>query len=141
MCNLSLFFGKVVGALGSSALLTSDYNNQLFLGLGRRRFRAETARRMFDRLDCGDGYNYFLVDSSCSQRWRQEKLCRTSRNLLAGAPTRSCTASGQIYSEETPTEPGLRRQRGISLLHLNRTLVVLAAKQVSTCSHSQCLAA
>jgi hypothetical protein len=48
---------------------------------------------------------------------------------LAGAHTRSCTASGQISSEESPTEPGLCRRRGISPLRSNRTLVVLAAEQ------------
>jgi hypothetical protein len=41
--------------LGSSALLARDRDNQLFLGLGRRRVRAETARRTFDRLKFGDG--------------------------------------------------------------------------------------
>ena len=94
-------------ALGSSALLARNRNNQLFLGLGKFRIWAETARRTFDRLDFGDSCDYFLVNSSCSRRWRQEKPCRTSRNLLAGAPTRSCTASGQVSSEKTPTEPGL----------------------------------
>ena len=121
-------------ALGSSALLARDRVNQLFLGLERRRFWAETARRTFDRLNFGGGCNYFLVDSSCSRRQQQEKPCRTSRNLLAGALMRSCTASGQISSEETPTEPGLCQQRGISLLCLNRTLVVLAAEQVVSLS-------
>jgi hypothetical protein len=51
--------------LGSSALLARDRDNQLFLGLGRRRVRAETARGTFDRLDSGDGRDY-LVDGSCS---------------------------------------------------------------------------
>ena len=50
---------------------------------------------MFDHLDCGDGSNY-LVDGSCSRRWRQEKPCRTSRNLLAGTCTRSCTIYGHF---------------------------------------------
>ena len=58
-----------------------------------------------------------------------------------GACTRSCTASGQISSEETPTEPGLRRRRGISPLRSNRTLVVLAAEQVVSLSRLQRLAA
>ena len=128
-------------ALGSSALLARDRDNQLFLGLGRQWFWVEMACQTFNRLDFGDGCNYFLVNSSCSRRWRQEKPCRTSRNLLAGTPTRSCMASGQISYEETPTVPGLCQQRGISLLCLNRTLVVLAAKQVPTCSRVQRLAA
>ncbi len=118
-------------ALGSSALLARNRDNQLFLGLGRQRFQAETACRTFDRLDFGDGCDYFLVDSSCSQHQRQEKPCRTSRNLLVGAPTHSCMASGQIL------ELCLCRQRGISLLCSNRTLVVLAAKQVPTHSRAR----
>ena len=134
-------FGLEGDALGSSALLAHNRNNQLFLGLGKFRFWAETARRTFDRLDFGDSCDYFLVNSSCLQRWRQEKPCRTSRNLLAGAPMRLCMASGQISSEETPTEPGLCQGRGISLLCLNRTLVVLAEKQVPTHSCAQRLAA
>ncbi len=80
-------------ALGLSALLARDRDNQLFLGLGRRRVWAEMARRTFDCLDFRDGCNY-LVDGSCSQRRRQENPCRTSRNLLAGARTHSCTVSG-----------------------------------------------
>ena len=58
-------------ALGSSALLARDRDNQLFLGLGRRRVRAETARRTFDRLDSGDNGRDSLVDSSCSRRRRE----------------------------------------------------------------------
>ena len=58
-------------ALGSSALLARDRDNQLFLGLGRRRVRAETARRTFDRLDYGDNGRDSLVDSSCSRRRRE----------------------------------------------------------------------
>jgi hypothetical protein len=83
-------------ALGLSALLARNRDNQLFLSLGRRWFWAKTARRTFDRLDFGDGCDYFLVNSSCSQHRRQEKPCQTSRNLLAGAPTHSCMASEQI---------------------------------------------
>ena len=80
-------------ALGSSALLARGRDNQLFLGLGRQRFWAETARQTFNRLDFGDSCDY-LVNGSCLQRWRQEKPCQTSRNLLAGARTRLCTVSG-----------------------------------------------
>ncbi len=91
-------------ALGLSALLARNRDNQLFLGLGGQWFWAEMARRTFDRLNFGDGCNY-LVNGSCSQRRRQEKPCRTSRNLLAGAPTRSCTVSGQIsFQEKSPME-------------------------------------
>jgi hypothetical protein len=61
-------------ALGSSALLARDRDNQLFLGLGRRRVWAETARGTFNRLDSGDGRDY-LVDSSCSRRRQLEKAC------------------------------------------------------------------
>jgi hypothetical protein len=66
-------------ALGSSALLARDRDNQLFLGLGRRRVWAETARGTFDRLNSGDGRDY-LVDGSCSRRWQPEKACRTPKN-------------------------------------------------------------
>ena len=82
-------------ALGSSALLARNRDNQLFLSLGRRRVRAKKARRMFNRLNFGDGCNY-LVNGSCSRRWRQENPCQTSRNLLMGAHTRSCTVSRRI---------------------------------------------
>ena len=125
-------------ALGSSALLARDRDNQLFLGLGRQRVRAETARGMFDRLDFGDGCDY-LVDGSCLPRRRQEKPCQTSRNLLAGACTRSSTFSGRFSFEEKPTEFCLRQQGGIPLPRLIRTLVVLvvlAAEQVPTCSRA-----
>jgi hypothetical protein len=91
-------------ALGLSALLACNRDNQLFLGLGQQRFWAETARRTFDRLNFGDGCDY-LVDGSCSQHWQQDKPCQMSRNLLAGAPACSCTVSGQIsIQEKSPTE-------------------------------------
>ena len=73
--------------LGSSALLARDRIEDLFLGLEQRRVRAETACGTFDHFDFGDGHDY-LVDGSCSRCRRQEKPCRTSRNLLAGARTR-----------------------------------------------------
>jgi hypothetical protein len=105
-----LFLGLVGlegDALGLSALLARDRDNQLFLSLGRQRFWAKTACQMFDRLDFGDGCNY-LVDGSCSQRWRQEEPCRMSRNLLAGNCSRSympSMVSGQIsFQEKSPTE-------------------------------------
>jgi hypothetical protein len=98
-------------ALGSSALLARNRNNQLFLGLGRRRVRAETACNLFDRLDSGDGRD-FLVDGSCSRRRQLEKACRTSRTLLvAGACTRLHTASERISSRGLLAEPVLRRRR------------------------------
>jgi hypothetical protein len=65
--GLSLL-GLEVEALGSGALLARDHDNQLFLGLGRRRVRAETARRMFDRLDSGDNGRDSLVDGSSLAR-------------------------------------------------------------------------
>ncbi len=98
-------------ALGSGALFARDRDNQLFLGLGRRRVPAKTARGMFDRLNWGDGCDFF-VDGSCSQRRRrQEKPCRTSMNFLVGARTCSCTASGQISSQGLLAEPGLCQRR------------------------------
>ena len=58
-------------ALGSGALLARDHDNQLFLGLGRRRVWAETARRTFNHLDFGDNGRDSLVNSSCSQCRRE----------------------------------------------------------------------
>ena len=58
-------------ALGLGALLARDHDNQLFLGLGRGRVRAETARRTFNRLDFGDNGCDSLVDVSCSQHRRE----------------------------------------------------------------------
>jgi hypothetical protein len=66
-------------ALGSSALLARDHDNQLFFNLGRRRVWAETARETLDHLGFGDGRD-FVVDGSCSRRWQQEKACQTPRN-------------------------------------------------------------
>jgi hypothetical protein len=63
--------GLEVEALGLGALLACDHDNQLFLGLGRQRVWAETARQTFDRLDFGDNGRDSLVDSSCSQRQRE----------------------------------------------------------------------
>jgi hypothetical protein len=97
-------------ALGSSALLARDRDNKLFLGLGRRRVRAKTARNLFDRLDSGDGCD-FLVDGSCSRRQQLEKACQTSRTLLVGARTRSHTASERISSRGLLAEPVLCRRR------------------------------
>jgi hypothetical protein len=59
--------GKV---FGSSALLTRDRVEDFFLGLGRRRIRAETARQTFARLGFGEDGHDSLVDSSCSRRRR-----------------------------------------------------------------------
>ncbi len=116
--GLSLL-GLEVEALGLGALLARDHNNQLFLGLGRRRVRAETARNLFDRLDSGDGRD-LLVDGSCSRRRQLEKACRTSRTLLAGARTRLHTASERISSRGSLAEPVLRRRGGIPLPRLIR---------------------
>ena len=97
-------------ALGLSALLARDRDNQLFLGRGRRRVRAEMARRTFDRLDSGDGRDY-LVDGSCSQ-WRQlERACQTSRTLLVRTRTRTHTNSERISFQGLLAEQGLHRRR------------------------------
>jgi hypothetical protein len=56
-------------ALGSGALFARDSNNQLFLGLGRRRVPAETVRGMFNRLNWGDSCDFF-DNGSCLQRRR-----------------------------------------------------------------------
>ena len=126
---------------GSSALLARDRVEDLVLGLEQRRIRAETACRTFDCFDFGDGRNY-LVDGSCSRRRMQEKPCRTSRNLLAGTRTRSCTASERISSEGLLAEPVLHRRRSrrgeIPLPRSIRTLVVvLAAEQVPARSRAR----
>jgi len=104
-------FGLDVEALGLGALLARDHDNQLFLGVGRRRVWAETARQTFDRLDSGDNGRDSLVDSSCSQRRQLEKACRTSRTLLARARTHAHTTSERLSSRGLLAEPGLRRQR------------------------------
>jgi hypothetical protein len=97
-------------ALGLSALLARDHDNQLFLGLGRRRVWAEMAHGTSDCLGFGDGRDY-LVDGSCSRRRQLERACRTSRTLLVRARTRAHTASERISSRGSLAEPGLRRQR------------------------------
>ena len=142
-CRLGLSLVGLEGdALGSSALLARNRDNQLFLGLGRQRVRAETARGTFDHLDFGDGCDY-LVDGSCSRRRRQKNPCQRSRKLIADACTRSCTISGRFSFEEKPTL--CLRQRGeIPLPRSIWTLVVLvvlAAEQVPARSRAQCLAA
>ena len=96
--------------MGSSSLLARDRDNQLFLGLRRRRVWVETARGTFDCLDSGDGQNY-LVDGSCSRRRQLEKACRTSRTLLARARMRTHTAYERISSRGLLAEPGLHRRR------------------------------
>jgi hypothetical protein len=97
-------------ALGSSALLARDRDNQLFLGLVGRRVRAKTARGTFDCLDSGDGRDY-LVDDSCLRRRQLERACRTSRTLLVRTRTRAHMASERISSRGLLAEPGLRRRR------------------------------
>ncbi len=97
-------------ALGSSALLARNRDNQLFLGLGQQRVWAETTRGTFDCLNFGDGHNY-LVDGSCSRRRQLERACRTSRTLLVRACTRAHTASERISSLGSLAEPGLCRRR------------------------------
>jgi len=52
---------------GSSALLACDCIEDLFLGLGRRRVRAKTARQTFARLGFGEDGRNSSVDSSCSR--------------------------------------------------------------------------
>jgi hypothetical protein len=102
--------GLESNALGSSALLARNRDNQLFLGLGRRRVRAKMAHGTFDRLDSGDGRDY-LVDGSCSRRRQLERACRTSRTLLARARTRAHMTSERLSSRGSLAEPGLRRRR------------------------------
>ncbi len=55
---------------GSSALLARDRVEDFFLGLGRRRVRAEMAHRTFARLGFGEDGRESLVNSSCLRRWR-----------------------------------------------------------------------
>jgi hypothetical protein len=80
--------------------LARDRDNQPFLGLGRQQVRTETACRTVDCLAWRDGCGCdFFVDGSRSQRRRQEKPSRTSKNFVAGARTCSCTASKRISSQ------------------------------------------
>jgi hypothetical protein len=86
--------------------LARDRDNQTFLGLGRRRVPAETACETVNCLAWRDGCDFF-VDGSRSRRRRQEKPCQTSKNFVAGARTRLCTASKHISSQGSLAEPGL----------------------------------
>ena len=52
---------------GLSALLARDPIEDLFLGSGRQRVRAETACQMFARLGFGEDGQDSLVDSCCSR--------------------------------------------------------------------------
>ena len=121
-------------ALGSGALLARDHDNQIFLGLGRRRVRAETARRKFNRLDFGDNAATLWSTALARDAGGSKITAERQGTNLAGAHMCSCTASGQISSEETHTEPSLRQQRGIFPLCSNRTLVVLSEEQVVSLS-------
>ncbi len=132
--------------MGSSALLARDRDNQLFLGLGRRRVWAKTARKTFNRLNSGDGRDY-LVDGSCSQ-WRQlEKACRTSRTLLASARTCAHTTSERLSARGSLAEPGLHRRRRervprklLPRCSRSGTPVELFLEVLLPCSRSHCLA-
>jgi hypothetical protein len=133
-------------ALGSSALLACDHDNQLLLGLGRQRVWAKTARGTFDRLDSGDGHDY-LVDGSCSRRRQLEKACRTSRTLLASARTRAHTTSKRLSTRGSLAEPGLRRRRRervprelLPQCSRSGTPVELFLEVLLPCSRSHCLA-
>jgi hypothetical protein len=54
----------------SRALLARDHVEDLFLGLGEQRVRAEMARQMFACLGFGEDGRDSSVDSSCPQRRR-----------------------------------------------------------------------
>jgi len=58
-------------ALGLSALLARNRDNQLFLGLGRRWVWAKTAHQTFYRLDLGNDGRDSLVDGACSRHRRE----------------------------------------------------------------------
>ncbi len=96
-------------ALGLGALLARNHDNQLFLGLGRRQVWAETARQMFNRLDFGDNTATLWSTALACNAGGSKIPAECQGTNLAGAHSRSCTASGRISSEETPAEPGLRR--------------------------------
>jgi len=105
-----------LGPLGLEGdALARDRDNQPFLGLGRRQVPAETACEMVDCLAWRDGCDFF-VDGSRSQRRRQEKPFRTSKNFVAGARTRSCTASERISSQGSLAE---RRRRELAPCELS----------------------
>jgi hypothetical protein len=52
-------------ALGLDALMACNHDNQLFIGLGQRRDRAEMARRTFNCPDFRDNGHDSLRDGSC----------------------------------------------------------------------------
>ena len=86
-------------ALGSpSALWARDRDNQLFRGLGRRRVRADTARRTLDCLDLGDGRDSSVDGSACSRRRQLEEADRSSRTLLVRIRTHAHTTCERISS-------------------------------------------
>jgi hypothetical protein len=93
-----------------------DRDNQPFLGLGQRRVPAEAACETVDCLAWRRDGCDFLVDGSRSRRRRQEKPYRTSKNFVAGARTRSCTASERISSQGLLAE---LRPRELSLRELS----------------------
>ncbi len=81
-------------ALGSGALLAHDHDNQHFLGLGRQRVRAETARQTFNRLDFGDNATTLWSTALARDAGGSKIPAGRQGTNLAGAHTRSCTASG-----------------------------------------------
>jgi hypothetical protein len=100
-------------ALGSSALLARNRDNQLFLGLGQQRVRAETARRNGSPKRLAERSTTSNLGTAATLWWRRrqlEKACQMSRTLLARARTRAHTTSEQLVSSRgSLAEPGLLR--------------------------------
>jgi hypothetical protein len=103
--------------LGSpSALWARDRNNQLFRGLGRRRVWAETARRMFNRLEFGDGRDSSVDGTACLRRRQLEEADRSSRTLLVRIRTHAHTIYEHISLWGSLAWPVLRRRGSLELL-------------------------
>jgi hypothetical protein len=79
-------------AFGLGALFACKRDNQLILGRGRQRVPAETARGTFDRLDWGDGCNFFVAS------WRA--LARTRARLLGEYPLRDRSRSQAFVDKD-----------------------------------------
>jgi hypothetical protein len=102
-------------ALGSPSALARDRDNQLFRGLGRRRVRAKTARRTFDRLEFGDGNDSSVDGSACSRRRQLEEADRSSRTLLVRIRTHAHTTYERISSWGSLAWPVLHRRGSLEL--------------------------
>ena len=121
-------------ALGSSAFLARDRDNQLFLGLwattgsgrnGSPNVRSPRFRRQRPRLF---GQQLLLTTSA------GVKSLPNVKELTGGRTHALMHGFRANFLLGNSTETGRRPRRGISPLRLNQTLVVLAAEQVVSLS-------